>query len=605
MTRRLCWAALCGLLIAGGRAALCAEPAVSDRLEVRVLNLDVVVTDRRQRPITGLAAGDFEVSIDGRPVELANFLEVDEPEVDERAPRTAGASAAAGEPLRYLAVYVANTNVERQERDRVLAHVRRYLAEAVGPRDRVLVASGERHDVAVRQGFVSDPELVERALAAIEASAAHGRRGDEYTAILREIQRTRTLSAFFTQQGAARGRAQVVLARIRAYAAEAHEEVTRTCAHLTRLVESMAGLPGRKALLFVGSGLALNPGESLFNATKDALGGNALDDGEGDPTSDFPIGLSLTGEDRVGQLARRASERGVALYALDVSGHRQPLALGASRSSGEAAAGSAPAREDLLSPGLGFSDRVEEQGSLRHLARETGGFALVNSQGYDAALERLGRDFRSYYSLGVAPPEGEAAAHAIEVRVRRKGARARYRRTARTREADEEAADRTRSALLAADGANPLGVRLEAGEAHLLEGGRVEVPLSIRIPLAGLAVRADGAAHSGQVSIFVAAAGDELAAVAVRKAELPVTIPNEQILTALGQVVDYRLDLRLEGRRPRVAVGVRDDLDAGVSTVTLELPAPAPEVEAGDSAAAPTPAAPGAAGTAPPEVVPR
>lgn len=57
----------------------------------------------------------------------------------------------------------------------------------------------------------------------------------------------------------------------------------------------------------------------------------------------------------------------------------------------------------------------------------------------------MARDFRSYYSLGLRPPRGDGEAHEVEVRIRRKGARVRHRRTMRPQEADEEAAARTRN----------------------------------------------------------------------------------------------------------------------------------------------------------------
>jgi hypothetical protein len=39
---------------------------ISDRVEVRLVEVDAVVTDRRGRPVTGLGRDDFELLVDGR-----------------------------------------------------------------------------------------------------------------------------------------------------------------------------------------------------------------------------------------------------------------------------------------------------------------------------------------------------------------------------------------------------------------------------------------------------------------------------------------------------------------------------------------------------------
>ena len=47
---------------------------------VTVVEVDVVVTDKSGRPVRGLRREDFEISEDGRPVEIATFSAVDVPE---------------------------------------------------------------------------------------------------------------------------------------------------------------------------------------------------------------------------------------------------------------------------------------------------------------------------------------------------------------------------------------------------------------------------------------------------------------------------------------------------------------------------------------------
>src|SRR4029077_10137092 len=42
-------------------------------IDVSVVNLDVFVTDKKGKPVTGLRQEDFEILEDGKPVAISNF----------------------------------------------------------------------------------------------------------------------------------------------------------------------------------------------------------------------------------------------------------------------------------------------------------------------------------------------------------------------------------------------------------------------------------------------------------------------------------------------------------------------------------------------------
>ncbi len=72
---RIAWAALLVASVASG--ADTPKPVPTFGGGVAVVALPVFVTDKNGQPMTGLAAGDFEVSEDGRPVKIVGFQEVD------------------------------------------------------------------------------------------------------------------------------------------------------------------------------------------------------------------------------------------------------------------------------------------------------------------------------------------------------------------------------------------------------------------------------------------------------------------------------------------------------------------------------------------------
>ena len=83
--------ALLTLVAVQGLLAQEAPSAFFETLEVRVVNVEVYVTDRRGEPVEGLTAEDFTLKEDGRKVGLSHFSWVG-------APAASGDSSSAPSP---------------------------------------------------------------------------------------------------------------------------------------------------------------------------------------------------------------------------------------------------------------------------------------------------------------------------------------------------------------------------------------------------------------------------------------------------------------------------------------------------------------------------
>jgi len=64
------------VLLALAVLPLQAQMPVIESIEVRVVNVDVVVTGRDGKPVTGLTKEDSEILEDKRPQKITNFYEV-------------------------------------------------------------------------------------------------------------------------------------------------------------------------------------------------------------------------------------------------------------------------------------------------------------------------------------------------------------------------------------------------------------------------------------------------------------------------------------------------------------------------------------------------
>src|SRR5687768_10576413 len=112
-------AAMCLSLAAFGQIEL---PRLTEVVEVRVTNIDVIVTDERGARVHGLTREDFEVYDGGVAQEITNFSEITPPSV---GPRDAAGGAQATPsletpaddlPPRHIVVFFDNVSTSTHER---------------------------------------------------------------------------------------------------------------------------------------------------------------------------------------------------------------------------------------------------------------------------------------------------------------------------------------------------------------------------------------------------------------------------------------------------------------------------------------------------------
>ncbi len=575
---------------------------VGQEIEVRLAEIEVMVSDRQGEPVAGLTRDDFRVFQDGREVELTHFRAVaggrrasaGEAELEADA-SSATAPAAVPDAGLHLVIYVDRGYLEPGDLRDVQSALRSFLRQVMDPDDRaMLVTAGP--SLELLQGFTSVPELVVTKLDGIHARPGGGRLAREYQSILLDMRRVKNEGKDLMARDPTR-QARTFVSRIQAYAAEVEGEVRQTTAQLRQLIGSIAGLPGRRAVLYVGGRVPTAHGRRLFDAWEDTFGRSsnlqiadnpgAADTGVGGGAGATP-GSSDSGLDSlaaasassdigaqrlVQETAEAASAHGVVFHTLDAAGLRDPSFM----APGDATLSARGARGN---PGavMAAGSLADSMASLRNLAWTTGGRSFAGGRDFAGALARVGSDFRTYYSLGFEPFEPKGESSRIEVRLRdddrRRGKlQVRHRSVLALKDRDTLAAERTVSALLLEETSNPLAIEISAGEPVAAKKGQWRVPLEVTVPLAKLALVADGRVHAGRLSIYTASGSLDRVG-AMTKAVVPVRIPNRELLTSLGRRVAYQLELTLPagpGSRGgpagmRIAVTVRDDFRPRSST---------------------------------------
>ncbi|MCZ6508404.1 MAG: VWA domain-containing protein, partial [Acidobacteria bacterium] len=327
MRKHFTWWALLLLGIAGTLAAQDPQPTqfdasaagenvFFDTVDVNLVNLEVYVTDKKGNPITGLTKDDFEVFEDKRPVKITNFFTVEEGRpVLPREPETVAAAAlpVAGvlpeslAPLPmpadqrlYLVVYVDNFNIRPFNRNRVFRRIREFLTERLSPDDQVMLVSYDR-SLHYRHPFTSQPGAIARAMFELEGMTGSALHADsDRRDLLRAIAEADSVGE--------------VAWRVRTYAGSQFNDLAFTIDAMHELIDTLGGLPGRKALLYVSDGLPATPGEDLFLALQRKF----------DDTTQLSVMQEFNANRKFSRLAAKANTNRVTYYTLDAAGLRIP-----------------------------------------------------------------------------------------------------------------------------------------------------------------------------------------------------------------------------------------------------------------------------------------
>lgn len=358
-------------------------------------------------------------------------------------------------------------------------------------------------------------------------------------------------------------KAESILTRIRSYAQWRFDTLRLGYKRLMSLLDSLSGLPGRKAVLYVGEGSSVRVGEPLYQAWVEKYQQMWMS------MDNPPLALARLNPHmeanrhnlrrELDAVARHANACRVTFYAIDAASDATSMQISA---------------EHPGFSGTSFNESarlVQQQQSLQMLAGTTGGQHIANIANVPLAVETLRRDFRSYYSLGFAPVNAmDGEYHKIKVKVQRDGVTVRHRSGFRTSSLDDLMTNRLHAALALDVAPNPFGIEAAPVEAYRTDEG-LQVRVLTRIPIEHLLLVPQGDEHLGRVTVWVAASDEKGRTSDAQGRRIPVRIPEAQLKEARQQDVGYTVDVKINEGPQKLAIVVRDELAMTSSTVTLEL----------------------------------
>jgi len=514
-------------------------PPVTESVDVTVTNVDVFVTDSKGQRVTDLKADDFEIKQDGILQKITNFYAVSGGKVffedGTSVPLDPKQPAAPNLPAvvqAHYVFYIDNQNIQPQNRNRMFKRLKEFIQQSVGPNAEGMLVTYNR-SLKVRKNFTSQPNELLGVIDDIELDTGGGTNAvsDRRDALQRINDAKSSTEAMNYAQS---------------YSKSLRNDIEFTTDALVETIASLAGIQGRKNLIYVSEGLPATAGLELFEAIREKFQ---------DPSAsmqEFEYDLNS----RYTKIVSSANANGVTIYALDASGLQTSSAIDASTRGGSGT-GDVHIND--------FFARQNMQGPIQMMAEQTGGISAVNTNDWKSRLDQIADDFSNFYSLGYRAARGASdRGHKIEVSVKRKGMTVRTRTSFMEKSIETRTAEAVVASLHYSRNDNPLGVSISVGDAKPYDAQNYLLPVRISVPIGKLGLVPSGDTYNGQFFIYFAVldVSGKQSDLQIQRQE--VKVPQKDLTVAQRKDYYYDVQLIVVPGGQKLAVGVRD----GVSNQT-------------------------------------
>lgn len=519
-------------------------PGLMETVDVRVINVDVVVTDRKGNLVRGLGIDDFQVFENGRPVKLTNFYEVEAdpvpaPPVQTTAlPGTPAPTATpTPEPVpdnmkRRIVFFIDNLSMHPFNRNRVFESMKTFARETLRPGDEAMIATWNR-SMKVRVPFTSDARHIEQTLDVIAGESAFG--------VHNMSERRQTES----QIREARTHAEAVIAA-RSYAQSVEHDLRQSVSQLNALMSTLAGVEGKKILVLTSEGFPMQPGREMFAYIDDVARDKSATWGRFG--SSLIEGMSFNSTNVIQTVARTANANGITLYTLHAGG----LVASNEGSAENARPMSFTTQQAALS---------NSTDSLHLLASMTGGLATTSTNNFKGAFDQIQRDLSGYYSLGYrSGTERVDRQRTLEVKMKNRNYIARSRRSFVEKSIPTEMNDRVVANLFYDSRANDMKILFTTRQPVAVGDGLYKVPVDIRVPMDNITLFPQGEIYVGGFSIYVVVSNKDGDMSDVTTQNHQIRVPAAEIGDTAGKFYVYTVDLVMERGRNRISIGVLDEV---------------------------------------------
>jgi VWFA-related protein len=514
-------------------------PRLSENIDVRIINIDVVVTDRKGNVITGLTKDDFLMFENSVPKSISNFYAVEgsRPVVaeavttDPATPAPIKPAEVAESTKRRIIFYIDNLTLAPFNRNRVFTQMKDFIRTVMRPGDEAMIATFNR-SMKVRVPFTRDHGTLINMLDTVAGESALGTSANSERKSTEE--RIRDAQTY-----------DEAIATARTYASSIEHDLRQSASSINGLMSTLAGLEGKKVLVLTSEGFPMQPGREMFQFI-DEMAREKNWQG----TGTILEGMTYDSTILIQSIARTANANNITMYTIHAAG-----LTGGSEMSAE------NARPTPISVSQAIISNTTD--SMQVMAEMTGGLASIRTNNFAEAFKKITRDLDTYYSLGYrAGTERVDRQRYIQVRLKEpKGFIVRSRQTFVEKSTYAEMSDRVVANLLYRTKENELKILVRTGRPEATGDGLYRVPVEIQIPMDSMTLLPQGETEFiGGFDVYVAVADKNNDMSDVSRKSHTVRVAKDDMPRAKGKHYTYSLDLLMEKGLNRISIGVVDNV---------------------------------------------
>ncbi|MGH9457210.1 MAG: VWA domain-containing protein [Thermoanaerobaculia bacterium] len=530
------------------------EPLV-EKIEVRVVNVDVTVTDGDGRPVTDLRPEDFEIYEDGVRQEVTGFYAIKD--AAARALETGDFTPEPGERFRRKMVLIFDNNsISKRDRDRAIKYVNDFIDNEFSEDYEWSVVAVGGSEVRTLQPFTNDKEAIRSALLEVRGMPTFEFQRRIDRSLLDDPARARLQDGDEVRASAApsgydfgntmRFSAREQTMRNVLATANTGQAIIQTCRAYT--VSS-----GKKVMLLITGGMDMNTTFSAFDSDRD----KKMTEMRRELEKMFQI------------IVREANAANFNIYVVKANG------LETMSRQHDVENRSAGLGGSMKNPffGEGFeapSDVKDLDSASLTLALGTGGRYLPGNS-MSQSLGRVEDATSNFYSLAYRPGgQEDGRYHSIDVRVKRNGVAVQHRAGYLALDEHQRLKRTLRSPLIFSKDKGDLPIRIELGPAETIDSKKV-IPVIAALPSDLITFFPSEDRYVGRIHVYVAIydAGGEN--VGFYYAPHDLRVPAEQIGQISGIPFRFQANVPLEKGSYTVVITFRDDLSDQFGTAYQDI----------------------------------
>ena len=531
-------------------------PRAGETIEVSIVNLDVIVTDKAGQRVHGLTKDDFEVFEDGKPQPISNFaayVPTSSSITDAKSAMVTPTTTASKREPRAIAIFIESFRLPQPRADVIFGALKKTLHDVVGRGDRVLIATWNLHTV-VRLDYTDDLVAIDKALDAVgkESSGGMANPIPTYRAQIED------LKEWFGEAGsdAATHNLPVANDQLEFFmGAEANNAalMERTWMRdeargINSFISTMANEEGRKALILMTHRFSRVAGGFYFFEKSKEPDLRTMNEQARVANYDICDTLKAT-----------ANAHNVTIYAmyppnLDNTAVVDPIQR--------------KWQDDYT---LGVDNRIlnNEIEALKDLTDATGGSVAWGSVDIANQFARIRDDFEDYYSLAYrVGSRKDDRSRSVTVKAKNPAYVVRTRKQFFAKSDDGRIRDQVIAALYHEPAPSGITVTATIGEAVPQQKYRYKVPVDVRVPMNQF-MTDDSATPKGAFTVYLATGRYVGDTSEITKQTIPFTITDVE--KANSGYFTYHFTLSTDVATNRLAVGVYDEIshDSGFARVDL------------------------------------